>query len=92
MTAMPLTLEDTHTLRGPRQAGKTTTLKRLIKRLVENGEQRILYFSFDTVRHPGAIGQARRSPPKNSSARMAGAWPRRCSAAVRHWSAPTPRI
>jgi predicted AAA+ superfamily ATPase len=57
MTAMQVSFEDTHTLRGPRQAGKTTTLKRLIRRLVENGEQRVLYFSFDTVRSNGAVSE-----------------------------------
>jgi predicted AAA+ superfamily ATPase len=53
---MSLRFEDTHTLRGPRQAGKTTTLKRFIKRLADAGERRILYFSFDTVRRSGAVG------------------------------------
>jgi predicted AAA+ superfamily ATPase len=48
--------EDTHTLRGPRQAGKTTTLKRLIRNLIEKGERRVLYFSFDTVRRANAVG------------------------------------
>jgi uncharacterized protein len=36
-----------HTLRGPRQVGKSTTAKRLIRRLLERGERRVLYFSFD---------------------------------------------
>lgn len=36
-----------HTLRGPRQVGKSTTAKRIIKRLLDGGERRILYFSFD---------------------------------------------
>ncbi|HXC25284.1 MAG TPA: ATP-binding protein [Gemmatimonadaceae bacterium] len=56
MAVMSLQFEDTHTLRGPRQVGKTTTLKRLIRRLVDAGERRVLYFSFDTVRESGAIG------------------------------------
>jgi hypothetical protein len=55
MTAMPLAFEDTHTLRGPRQAGKTTTVKRLIQRLLKTGERRILYFSFDAVRQAGSV-------------------------------------
>ncbi len=44
-----LTLDDpaVHTLRGPRQVGKTTTVKRLVRRLLERGERRVLYFSLD---------------------------------------------
>ena len=57
LAAMSLSFGDTHTLRGPRQAGKTTTLKRLIKRLIDAGERRVLYFSFDTVRKSGAVGE-----------------------------------
>lgn len=44
---LPLTLGDAHTVRGPRQAGKTTLAKRLIRRLLKEDELRILYFSFD---------------------------------------------
>ena len=46
-----LTLEDpeVHTLRGPRQVGKTTTVKRLIRRLLERGERRVLYFSRSNI-------------------------------------------
>jgi len=36
-----------HTLRGPRQVGKSTTAKILIRRLLERGERRVLYFPFD---------------------------------------------
>lgn len=36
-----------HTLRGPRQVGKSTTAKRLIQRLLDQGESRVLYFAFD---------------------------------------------
>ncbi|MEX0893698.1 MAG: ATP-binding protein [Gemmatimonadota bacterium] len=36
-----------HTLRGPRQAGKSTTAKLLIQRLLRRGERRVLYYSFD---------------------------------------------
>jgi predicted AAA+ superfamily ATPase len=36
-----------HTLRGPRQVGKTTTVKRLLRRLLDHGERRVLYFSLD---------------------------------------------
>lgn len=56
MMVMPVSLKDTHSLRGPRQSGKTTTVKRLIRRLIHAKEQRVLYFSFDTVRRSGAIG------------------------------------
>lgn len=47
LASIPLRHGDTHTLRGPRQAGKTTTVKRLIHELVQRGESRILYHSFD---------------------------------------------
>ena len=47
LTALPITHGDAHTLRGPRQAGKTTLAKRIIRRLVQDGETRVLYFSFD---------------------------------------------
>lgn len=73
MEAMPLRLEDTHALRGPRQAGKTTTLKRLIRGLVEKGEKRVMYFSFDTVRSAGAIGDVIRLA-KRIHPEPEGAW------------------
>lgn len=44
-----------HTLRGPRQVGKSTTVKRLIQRLLEQGERRVLYFSFDLAKESGEI-------------------------------------
>jgi uncharacterized protein len=44
-----------HTLRGPRQVGKTTTAKMLIDGLVARGETRVLYFSFDLARNNQAI-------------------------------------
>lgn len=44
-----------HTLRGPRQVGKTTTAKRFIKRLLEDGERRVLYYSFDLEKDNSAI-------------------------------------
>lgn len=53
--SIPLRYGDTHTLRGPRQAGKTTTVKRLIRQLVERGESRILYYSFDLGGTPDVI-------------------------------------
>lgn len=45
----------THTLRGPRQSGKTTTLKRLAAQLVRGGTTRVLYFSFDFESDPSAL-------------------------------------
>ena len=39
-----------HALRGPRQVGKSTTVKLLVERLVRAGERRVLYFSFDLGR------------------------------------------
>lgn len=53
--SIPLEYGDTHTLRGPRQAGKTTTVKRLIQTLVGRGESRILYYAFDLGGAPEII-------------------------------------
>lgn len=47
LDAIDVGLRRVHTLRGPRQVGKSTTAKQLIKRLLERGERRVLYFSFD---------------------------------------------
>jgi uncharacterized protein len=58
LEALPLTLGDAHTVRGPRQAGKTTLTKRLIQRLLERGERRVCYFSFDLQRQPDALYDA----------------------------------
>jgi len=44
-----------HILRGPRQTGKTTTAKRLIRTLLRNGNHRVLYFSFDLHTRPEII-------------------------------------
>lgn len=44
-----------HTLRGPRQVGKSTTAKRLIRRLLDHGERRVLYFSFDLATAQGDV-------------------------------------
>ena len=44
-----------HTLRGPRQVGKTTTLKRVVSKLLETGEQRVGYYSFDLDVQPERI-------------------------------------
>jgi uncharacterized protein len=53
--AIPLAPGSVHTLRGPRQVGKTTTVKRLIGRLVSRGERRVFFFSFDLQRDQRAI-------------------------------------
>ena len=46
-----------YTLRGPRQVGKTTLLKKLIKNLLKNGvkPQSIFYYSLDLERRPKDI-------------------------------------
>jgi predicted AAA+ superfamily ATPase len=48
---IPLVPGHTHTLRGPRQVGKTTTVKRLLQRLLtqEHATTRVLYFTCDLV-------------------------------------------
>jgi uncharacterized protein len=58
LDGLPIALGDTHTVRGPRQAGKTTLTKRLIQRLLERGETRVFYFSFDLQRQPDALYDA----------------------------------
>ena len=58
LEGLPVTLGDAHTVRGPRQAGKTTLTKRLIQRLLERGESRVLYFSFDLHRQPDILYDA----------------------------------
>jgi predicted AAA+ superfamily ATPase len=52
-----LTKPYVYTIRGPRQVGKTTTVKSLIQRLIKGGSQwpRILYYSLDLEREPRAI-------------------------------------
>lgn len=52
---IPLRFGDTATLRGPRQVGKTTTLKRLAERLIRRGESRVLYYAFDLATDPSDI-------------------------------------
>lgn len=68
LDSVPLRPGDTDTLRGPRQVGKTTTVKRIIERLVAQGEPRVLYFSFDLVRDfralPEAVATAKRLHPQ----------------------------
>jgi hypothetical protein len=58
LDGLPMTPGDTHTVRGPRQAGKTTLTKRLIQRLLDRGETRVFYFSFDLHRQPDALYDA----------------------------------
>lgn len=57
LEAIPLEPGSTHTLRGPRQVGKTTTLKSLLARIVEKGERRVLYYSFDLQRESQSIAE-----------------------------------
>jgi predicted AAA+ superfamily ATPase len=73
LTEIPLRFEDTHTLRGPRQAGKTTTIKRMIQRLVEKGETRVLYASFDVALPATVIGDIVRAA-KRIHPTPAGPW------------------
>jgi len=65
--AIPLEPGAVHTLRGPRQVGKTTTLKRFVQRLVASGERRVLHFSFDLERDNrasrGVVVRAKRIHP-----------------------------
>jgi uncharacterized protein len=58
LEGLPVTLGDAHTLRGPRQAGKTTLTKLLIRRLLERGESRVFYFSFDLHQQPDILYDA----------------------------------
>jgi len=55
MDDIPLRPGSVHTLRGPRQVGKTTTVKKLIERLLQAGEKRVLYYSFDLETDNSAI-------------------------------------
>lgn len=55
MDDIPLEPGGIHTLRGPRQVGKTTTAKRLIERLLQRGDKRVLYYSFDLETDNSAI-------------------------------------
>lgn len=47
LDAISIGSQRVHTLRGPRQVGKSTTAKRLIQRLLQQGERRVLYYTFD---------------------------------------------
>jgi predicted AAA+ superfamily ATPase len=58
LEGLAITLGDAHTVRGPRQAGKTTLTKLLIQRLLERGESRVFYFSFDLHQQPGVLYDA----------------------------------
>jgi predicted AAA+ superfamily ATPase len=50
-----------HTLRGPRQVGKTTTLKRILKRHLPDEGGSVGYFSFDLVDDPATVLEVVRS-------------------------------
>jgi uncharacterized protein len=58
LNTIPITPGDAHTVRGPRQAGKTTLTKLLIRRLLERGERRVFYFSFDLAESPDSLYEA----------------------------------
>jgi len=60
LDGLPIELGATNTVRGPRQAGKTTLTKRLIQRLLHRGENRVFYFSFDLHQQPDALYDAAR--------------------------------
>ncbi|MEX0836728.1 MAG: ATP-binding protein [Gemmatimonadota bacterium] len=53
--SLPLEPGAAHTVRGPRQAGKTTLAKQLIRTLLREGESRILYFGFDLHEDPALL-------------------------------------
>jgi predicted AAA+ superfamily ATPase len=57
LNEVDLTKPYVYTIRGPRQVGKTTTVKFLIQRLIEGGSQwpRILYYSLDLEREAEVI-------------------------------------
>jgi predicted AAA+ superfamily ATPase len=57
LDAIEIGLQRVHTLRGPRQVGKSTTAKRLIQRLLNQGESRILYYTFDLSTTRGDIAE-----------------------------------
>ena len=73
LSDIPLRLGDLDTLRGPRQVGKTTTLKRMVERLTDRGERRVLYYSFDLERDNADIPDVIRRA-KTLSAFPAGPW------------------
>jgi uncharacterized protein len=73
LSSIPLRYGDTHTLRGPRQAGKSTTVKRLMQQLVAKGESRILYYSFDLGTDPEVIAEVVRLA-KRIHPRPEGPW------------------
>lgn len=70
---IPLRPGDLSTLRGPRQVGKTTTLKRMLRKLLNEGERRVLYYSFDTERSNEEIPDVIRRA-KGVSGLAPGAW------------------
>lgn len=70
---IPLRTGDLSILRGARQVGKTTSLKRMIQRLVGQGERRIAYYSFDTEHSNEAIADFVRRA-KGISGLPQGSW------------------
>jgi len=67
LDAIEIGFQRVHTLRGPRQVGKSTTAKRLIQRLLRRGETRVLYHTFDlSTSHAdiaAVVGRARQLHP-----------------------------
>lgn len=61
MRALDVQTPAIHTLRGPRQVGKTTTFKRIVARELERGAVRVGFFSFDLVDDPGTVLEVLRS-------------------------------
>lgn len=55
LSSIPLEPGHVHTLRGPRQVGKTTTVKRLLERLISQGKTGTFYYSFDLHKDFAAI-------------------------------------
>ena len=70
---IPFRPGDLSTLRGPRQVGKTTTTKLMIRRLLDQGQQRVLYYSFDLDRESAALPDVIRRA-KALSGFPAGSW------------------
>jgi predicted AAA+ superfamily ATPase len=70
LDALEVGVRRVHTLRGPRQVGKSTTAKRLVRRLLRSGERRVLYFPFDLSKDNAdivdVVRRARRLHPEPS--------------------------
>ena len=72
---LDLSSPNVYTVRGPRQVGKTTAVKMLIRRLLDTGDAwpRILYYSLDLERSPDDIVEVVRQA-KSMSPRETGPW------------------